>query len=375
MKLKISLILPIALCLGLSACSAGSMNEKPGSVSVSSEEKCTESMEPDETKIYIVYSEENEKQSYNHVFSEGVKSFLDEPGIVVTELEGTNAQELESAVRSACENGADMILAASAEPGEYIAKYGERYPEIRFVSVDVPVDLPNVQTVYLEKKEAFFIAGAAAAMFTESIESEGVNEESVIGWIGGMNIPVVQEYYRAFEQGARFINPEIVVLEDYVGSWDDVQKGKDAVLAQIEQKADIIMSVASAAGQGILEGAMEYGVYLMENETELSDFIENPESEEQMSATGSDALKKHRSAVVASIAEKPEQVGAVLMEGLINNHFEGGSVRYLTLKDGAVDFIFNTNADGLPLLPEEIRAQCKVITEKICSGEILVGNP
>ncbi|MBR0307014.1 MAG: hypothetical protein IIX07_09405, partial [Lachnospiraceae bacterium] len=47
----------------------------------------------------------------------------------------------------------------------------------------------------------------------------------------------------------------------------------------------------------------------------------------------------------------------------------------LTLKDGAVDFIFNTNADGLPLLPEEIGAQCKVITEKICSGEILVGNP
>ena len=358
MKLKISLILPIALCLGLSACSAGSMNEKTGSVSVSSEEKCTESMEPDETKIYIVYSEENEKQSYNHVFSEGVKPFLDEPGIVVTELEGTNAQELESAVRSACENGADMILAASAEPGEYIAKYGERYPEIRFVSVDVPVDLPNVQTVYLEKKEAFFIAGAASAMFTESIESEGINEESVIGWIGGMNIPIVQEYYRAFEQGARFVNPEIVVLEDYVGSWDDVQKGKDAVLAQIEQKADIIMSVASAAGQGILEGAMEYGAYLMENETERSD-----------------ASMKQRSAIVVSIAEKPEQVGAVLMEGLINNHFEGGSVRYLTLKDGAVDFIFNTNADGLPLLPEEIRAQCKVITEKICSGEILVGNP
>ena len=375
MKLKISLILPIALCLGLSACSAGSMNEKPGSVSVSSEEKCTESMEPDETKIYIVYSEENEKQSYNHVFSEGVKPFLDEPGIVVTELEGTNAQELESAVRSACENGADMILAASAEPGEYIAKYGERYPEIRFVSVDVPVDLPNVQTVYLEKKEAFFIAGAASAMFTESIESEGINEESVIGWIGGMNIPVVQEYYRAFEQGARFINPEIVVLEDYVGSWDDVQKGKDAVLAQIEQKADVIMSVASAAGQGILEGAMEYGVYLMENETELSDFIENPESEEQMSATGSDALKKHRSAVVASITEKPEQVGAVLLEGLINNHFEGGSVRYLTLKDGAVDFISNTNTDGLPLLPEEVLVKCNAVAEKICSGEILVGNP
>jgi basic membrane protein A len=332
-------------------------------------------MKPDETKIYVIYSEENKKQSYNRLFSEGVKSFADEPGIVVTELERANARELEYAVQSACENGADMILAASAEPGEYIAKYGERYPEIRFVSVDVPVDLPNVQTVYLEKKEAFFIAGAAAAMFTESIESEGINEDPVVGWIGGMNIPVVQEYYQAFEQGARFVNPEIVVLEDYVGSWDDVQKGKDAVLSQIEQKADIIMSVASAAGQGILEGAMEYGVYLMENETELSDLIENPESEEQTIATGSDASMKYRIAIVASIAEKPEQVGAVLMEGLINNHFEGGSVRYLALKDGAVDFIFNTNADGLPLLPEEIRAQCKVITEKICSGEILVGNP
>ncbi len=375
MKLKISLILPIALCLGLSACSVGSKNEKPESVSASSEESRAESMESDETKIYVIYSEENKKQSYNRLFSEGVKSFADESGIVVTELEGTSAQELESAVQSACESGADMILAASAEPGEYLAKYGELYPEIQFISVDVSVDLPNVQTVYVEKQEAFFIAGAAAAMFTESTESEGINEEPVIGWIGGMNIPVVQECYRAYEQGARFVNPEIVVLEDYVGSWDDVQKGKDAVRSQIEQKADIIMSAASAAGQGILEGAWEHGVYLMEIETELSDLIEKSKAEEQTVATGSDASKKHRSTVVASIAERPKQVGAILMEELINNCFESGCVRYLTLKDGAVDFISNTNSDGSLLLPEEIRVQCKAIAEKIRSGEILVGNP
>ena len=63
------------------------------------------------------------------------------------------------------------------------------------------------------------------------------------------------------------------------------------------------------------------------------------------------------------------------MEELINNRFEGGTVRYLTLKDEAVDFIYNTNSEGPPLFPEEIRTQCEVIAEKIRSGEIVVGNP
>ncbi len=376
MKLKISLILPIVLCLALSACGAGdSMNEKTEAVSAGSEVNGTEAEESDETQIYVIYSGENQRESYNRLFSEGVKSFAEEPGIVVTELEGENAQELESAVRLACENGADMILAASAEPGEYLAKYGELYPEIRFVSVDVSIDLPNVQSVYMEKKESFFVAGAAAAMFTESTESAGINEDPVIGWIGGMNIPIVQEYYQSFEQGARFVNPEIVVLEDYVGSWDDMQKGKDAVLSQIEQKADIVMSVASTAGQGILEGAQEHGVHLIEMETELSGLIEEPTFENQTITTESDAEIKCHGAVAASIVEKPEQAAAILMEELINNRFEGGTVRYLTLKDEAVDFIFNTTSDGILLLPEEIRTQCKEIAEKIRSGEILVGNP
>lgn len=358
MKLKISLILPIVLCLGLSACDAsGTVNENTEAVSAGSETNEAESMESDETQIYVIYYGESKKQSYNRLFSEGVKSFTEEPGIVVTELVGNNAQELETAVSIACENGADTILAASAELGDYLTKYAELYPEIQFVSLDVSIDLPNVQSVYLEKKEAFFVAGAAAAMITESAELSGINEDQVIGWIGGMNIPIVQEYYQAFEQGARFMNPEIVVLEDYVGSWDDIQKGKDTVLSQIEQKVDIVMAAASAAGQGILEGAREHGVYLIEMETE------------------SDAEIKCHGTVAASIAEKPEQVGMILMEELINNRFEGGAVRYLTLKDDAVDFIFNTTSDGILLLPEEIRTQCKDIAEKIRSGEILVGNP
>ena len=375
MKLKISLILPIVLCLGLSACGvSGTINEKTESVSAGSETNVAESMESDETQIYI-YNGESKKQSYNRLFSEGVKPFAEELGIIVTELVGKNAQELETAVSSACENGADAIIAASAESGDYLAKYAELYPEIQFVSVDVSIDFPNVQSVYLEKKEVFFVAGATAAMITESAELSGINEEHVIGWIGGMNIPLVQEYYQAFEQGARFMNPEIVVLEDYVGSWDDVQKGKDTVLLQIEQKADIVMAVASAAGQGILEGAQEHGVHLIEMETELSGLIEEPMFENQTITTESDAEIKCHGAVAASIAEKPEQVGAILMEELINNRFEGGTVRYLTLKDEAVDFIFNTTSDGILLLPEEIRTQCKDIAEKIRSGEILVGNP
>ena len=378
MKRKIGYILPILLCLSLSACGTGNgLKDKMENSSADAAANKTEAAVEveDETRLYVIYNKEEKGQSYGLEFSKGVKSAAEELGILVTELEGNTDQELETAVGSACENGADMILAASAEAGEYIRKYGELYPEIRFTVLDVEIGLPNVQSVYTEKKESFFVAGAAAALFTEEKDVEGVNEASVIGWIGGMNIPVVQEYFKAFEQGARSINPEVVILEEYVGSWDDVEKAKDVILSQAEQKADIVMTVASKAGAGVLEGAQEQGVYLMEIEAEMSGLNGGSDLEPHTAATESNAEMSKGGKVAASLIEKPEQAGKILVKTLADDGFSGGKDLYLTLKEGTVEFCANTDSNGDYFISEEIRTQCKEIVEKIQSGEIVIGNP
>ena len=98
-------------------------------------------------------------------------------------------------------------------------------------------------------------------MFTEKADIEGVNEQKVIGWVGGMDISVLHDFYIGYEQGAKYINPDIQVLQPFAGTWNDPLKGKELTLAQYDQGADIVMNVASGTGTGILEGAKEAGKY------------------------------------------------------------------------------------------------------------------
>ena len=98
-------------------------------------------------------------------------------------------------------------------------------------------------------------------MFTKCTDIEGVNGDNIIGWVGGMDIPVLHDFYVGYEQGAKYIDPNIKVLQSFAGTWNDPLKGKELTLAQYEQGADIVMNVASGTGTGILEGAKEAGKY------------------------------------------------------------------------------------------------------------------
>ena len=98
-------------------------------------------------------------------------------------------------------------------------------------------------------------------MFTQKTDIEGVNEDNVIGWVGGMDIPVLHDFYVGYEQGAKYIDPDITILQAFAGTWTDPLKGKELTLAQYEQGADIVMNVASGTGPGILEAAKEAGKY------------------------------------------------------------------------------------------------------------------
>ena len=87
-------------------------------------------------------------------------------------------------------------------------------------------------------------------MFTEKTDIEGVNEDAIIGWVGGMDIPVLHDFYTGYEQGAKYINPDITILQAFAGNWSDPLRGKELTLAQYEQGADIVMNVASGTGAG-----------------------------------------------------------------------------------------------------------------------------
>lgn len=312
MKKIIKAVLVLALCLGLAGC--GTKNQPAGDGETNETETTEAVWEP--LRIGVVYHGSLKDQGYNESFHAGVCKAAKELEAEVTAFEGNSEDAWYANILAACEDGYDLIIGAGPEVGESIAEYGEKYPEIRFAVMDVTVPLPNVQSVYFDHTECYFQAGALAAELTKQTEVQGINEDAVIGWIGGMNIPVVQEYFETFQAGALETDPEIQILEEYIGSWSDAEEAKELAAAMIEQGADIIMNVASEAGMGVMEAAKENGFYVM--------------TAEEIKGEGWDDV------VIAVITEYADRAGYQIVKDFGNGELLGSIDRYLTMKEEAV---------------------------------------
>ena len=366
MRRKMSALLVASLCLGLTACGSSSSSETTAASTTAAEADAAqddsgESSEAPEASgdpisVCIVYTGNLGDKSYNDSCNEGAQRAVEDFGIELRSLEGTTAAEWEANLVAACEEGYDLIIGASSNIADYIVEHGPDYPDTKFAVIDTTVDLPNVQSISFAQNQGSFLAGAAAAMFTEKTDIEGVNEDAIIGWVGGMDIPVLHDFYVGYEQGAKYINPDITILQAFAGTWSDPLRGKELTLAQYEQGADIVMNVASGTGTGVLEGAAESGLYAIG--VDLNQDADQPGH------------------VLTSMVKRVDNACYLVIESVVNGTFEGGSTRYLDLEEGGVsltDFSVMREALG-DQFPEDIVERCNELADQIISGEIVVDN-
>lgn len=345
-KKLLSLLLVAGMALSLVACGGGS-EDAESTESGSSE---------DAIKVCVVYSGNLGDKSYNDSCNIGSTQAQEDFGIELKSLEGTTADEWKANLLSACEDGYDLVICSSSNFEEYLKEYAPMYPDTKFAIIDTTVEGDNIVSVSFAQNQGSFLAGAAAALFTQHSEIDGVNDEAVIGWVGGMDIPVLHDFYVGYEQGAKYINPEITVLQSFAGTWNDPLKGKELTLAQYEQGADIVMNVASGTGPGILEAAAEAGKYAIG--VDLNQDNDQPGH------------------VLTSMVKRVDTACYSVIQSVVEGTFEGGSVSYLDVAGEGVsltDFSVIKEALG-DQFPEDILTQIEEIEEKIISGEIVVEN-
>lgn len=358
-----------ALCLGLAACGSSANEVAQQKASEQEAAQAAKTQEADAAggtaeavksdvpiRVCVVYTGNLGDKSYNDSCNIGALKAVEDFGIELKSLEGTTAQEWEANLVAACEEGYDLIIGASSNIADYITKHGPDYPDVKFAVIDTTVDLPNVESISFAQNQGSFLAGAAAAMFTRKTDIDGVNEEHIIGWVGGMDIPVLHDFYVGYEQGAKYIDPDITILQAFAGTWIDPLKGKELTLAQYEQGADIVMNVASGTGSGILEAAKEAGKYAIG--VDLNQDADQPGS------------------VLTSMVKRVDNACYLIIESVVNGTFEGGTTQYLSLAEGGVrltDFSVIKEALG-DKFPQDIVDECAKIEQKIISGEIVVDN-
>ncbi len=349
MKRKVvSILLAATMCLSLVACGNGG-TEKEKTESDGSKKDSG-------IKVAVVYSGNLGDKSYNDSCNEGAQRAAKELGVEVKNLEGTTAEEWEANFLAAAEGGYDLVICSSSNLEEYLKEYAPSYPDVKFAIIDSVVEGENVQSISFAQNQGSFLAGAAAAMFTKCTDIEGVNDKNIIGWVGGMDVPVLHDFYVGYEQGAKYIDPDIEVLQSFAGTWSDPLKGKELTLAQYDQGADIVMNVASGTGAGVLEGAKEAGKYAIG--VDLNQDNDQPGS------------------ILTSMVKRVDTASYTVIESVVKDKFEGNTTEYLEVANegvGLTDFSVMKEHLG-DQFPQEIIDKVNELAEKIKNGEIVVDN-
>jgi len=193
-------------------------------------------------------------KSFNQGVYDGVERFKEETDIEYREFEVTNETQREQAIRRMAQRGANPILGvgfAQAGPMETVAK---EFPDIKFTLIDGVVDLPNVQSVVFKEHEGSFLVGMMAAMASAS---------GSVGFVGGMDIPLIRRFACGYEQGAKHAKATVDVVQNMTGTtpsaWNDPGRGREGAKGQFDRGVDVIYAAAGGTGVGVYQAAKDGG--------------------------------------------------------------------------------------------------------------------
>ena len=227
---------------------------------------CTESEEADDAGVRVAFIINGSlgDQSFYDSGQRGIDRIAEDYGAVTTTIETNyDPAKYPQALQSAVQWKAEVIFVISYGFEDLVKEFADSNPNIIFVNVDtVLTNLENtITSVDFIEEEGAFLAGAAAGLATIDGSIEGINPEKRIGVVGGDKDPVIDAFIFGYEQGARFIDPEITVDTIYAGVWDDPVRGKQAAKQLFSRGSDVVFQIASLTGSGVLEAAAEEGMY------------------------------------------------------------------------------------------------------------------
>lgn len=301
----------------------------------------------------------------------GDKSFLDSAANGLTLMEnvlgvetkvvemGADQTKWEPTMSDVSEQGYDIIVTGPWPVEDVLADVAERYPDQKYILFDTSLDYStgkygNVASFLYKQNEASFMAGALAAMVTNS-DMPLASKSNVIGFVGGMDIPVINDFLVSYIQGAQYVNPDVKVAVSYIGDFVDSAKGKEMALAQYNGNADVIYNVASQAGLGVLEAAKSKQKYVIGTDSDQSEIFKDSDPEKA-------------ELILTSILKQIDN--SLLLAARDMSTIQWGAAQTFGLAEGSVGIADNDYYKKN--VPEDIRNQLSAIQKKIESGEIEV---
>jgi len=194
-------------------------------------------------------------RSFNQSASEGAARFTKETGIAVREFEIQNASQREQVMRQFARRGASVIVAVGFTQASAVETVAAEYPGVKFAIIDGIVDLPNVESINFREQESSFLCGMAAAMASKT---------GKVGFVGGMDIPLIRKFALGYRAGVAYVDPKIEVIENMTGTtpaaWTNPSAGAELAKSQFGRGADVVFHAAGATGIGVMQAAADAGL-------------------------------------------------------------------------------------------------------------------
>lgn len=281
-------------------------------------------------------------KSFNEAAFNGAEKWAAETGGKYLSIELQSDAQREQALRRFAETGANPIVMAGFAFANALGEVAPDYPDTKFVIIDMVVDAPNVRSVVFNEHEGSYLVGMMAEMASKS---------GTVGFIGGMDIPLIRKFACGYVQGAKAANPDAKVIQNMTGTtpaaWNDPVKGSELTKAQIAQGADVVYAAAGGTGVGVLQTAADEGI--------LSVGVDSNQNYMHPGKVLTSMLKRVDVAVYNAFSD-----GADLETGF----------NVLGLANDGVGYAMDDN--NAPLVTAEMQAAVETAKAKIIAGEIAV---
>ena len=285
-------------------------------------------------------------KSFNEGVYNGVEKFKKETGIPYVDFEITNETQYEQAHRRFAERGQNPIIGVGFAQADAVQKVGAEFPKTDFTVIDGIVKLPNVQSVLFKEQEGSFLVGMLAAMASKS---------GKVGFVGGMDIPLIRRFECGYEQGAKYANPQVVVVQNMTGTtpsaWDDPGRGGELANAQFDGGVDVVYAAAGNTGLGVYQAA----------------------ADAHKLAIGVDSNQNylHPGTMLTSMVKRVDLAAYNSLEAAKSGNWQGG-ITVLGLKEGGIDWAYDQYNEKL--ITPEMKAKVDQAKADIIAGKITVAD-
>ncbi|MBD8035367.1 BMP family protein [Solibacillus sp. A46] len=359
-KRKFGLLISSVVATGAILAACGTDEEKTDSTDTSNNNTGSETNTGSDDNFSIAMVTDVggvDDKSFNQSAWEGVQQFGADNGLSKGNggfdyLQSQTDADYNTNLNNLLRRDFDLVFGVGFMMGDAIEEIANDNPEAKLALIDAEVAADNVANILFKEQEGAFLAGVVAASMSES---------GKIGFIGGVDIPVINRFHAGFKEGAEAVNPDIEIQVNYTGAFDDASKGKIAANSMYSSGVDIIFHAAGGTGNGVFSEAKERKTKDKDANVWVigvdADQYAEGQVDDSTNITLTSMLKGVNTAVV-DIATKTK-----------NGEFPGGTTTVYGLAENGVDL-----ADSRGAIPQDVMDKVAEYKEKIASGEITVSE-